>query len=348
MEQKQKTHLWAFLAVTLLALIWTALSQHAVYKIQITDALDTVSEITVATEKNGNVILQQCKAYIEKMDRLFSVNHPESDVSALNKAAGNGRMIEISADTARILARAKEYAVETNGFFDVTIGALVDLWNEADEEEMLPLPEDISAAIHTIDYQSLQVDLEKNQARLEKTGQQITLGGIGKGYITDGLVSLLLAEGVESALINLGGNTYALGKKTEFSRWRVGIQDPNDPQRLVGTVLAEDQCVITSGDYQRYFEIDGERYHHIMNPNTGMSSNSGLKSVTIIAKDATLADALSTACFVLGYSEGANLVAEYEDVQAIFVTDSNTVYYSKDLEEIFTRSHSGYEYKAIS
>lgn len=347
MEKQQRNQALVLLAAALLALFWTAASQRAEYAIQITGALDTVSEIKISTAKNGNVILEQCKAYIETMDNQFSTYKKDSDISALNAAAGSSETVTVSADTAQVLAYAKEYAVESNGFFDVTVGALVELWDKAGEEKILPTPEAISQAIHTVDYTGLQVDTNTNQAKLEKAGQKVNLGGIAKGYITDGLVAMLRAESVGNALINLGGNTYAMGKKTEFSRWKVGIQDPNNPDLLLGAVAVEDRCVITSGDYQRYFEIDGQKYHHILNPNTGSPSKSGLKSVTILAKDATLADALSTACFVLGYSEGANLIKEYDDVQAIFVTDSNTVYYSKELEDSFTRDNLSYEYKAI-
>ncbi len=347
MEKKQWTQISVFLIIGLAALLLTAASQSASYTAEISGALGTDSEITVTTPKNGNVILQKCRDYIYAMDDLFSTRKPKSDISKINLAAGSGRPVEVSADTAAILARAKEYAVETNGFFDVTVGNLVDLWEQAKTDGALPQPDDISAAIHTVDFKGLKVDTTKNTAQLENRGQKIDLGGIAKGYITDGLVRMLRAEGVESALINLGGNAYALGKKNQFSAWNIGIQDPKNPNKLLGSIRAENQCVITSGDYQRYFELNGVRYHHILNPNTGSPSNSGLRSVTIVAEDATLADALSTACFILGYSEGANLIREYENVSAIFVMDSNTVYYSPELEEIFAHDNPSYEYKVM-
>ena len=347
MDKKQWTQISVFLVIAVAALLLTAASQNATYTVYIPGALGTDSEISVTTSKNGNVILQKCRDYVYTMDNLFSEDKPKSDISKINLAAGTGRPVEVEADTARILARAKEYAVETNGFFDVTVGNLVDLWDQAKEEAVLPSPDAVSEAIHTVDFKSLRVDPDKNTVELEKRGQKVTLGGIAKGYITDGLVAMLKAEEVESALINLGGNAYALGKKNEFAYWKIGIQDPRNENKLLGSVQVENQCVVTSGDYQRYFEIDGVRYHHIMNPNTGTPSNSGLKSVTIIADDSTLADALSTACFVLGYSEGANLVREYENVSAIFVMDSNTVYYSPALEDSFEHDNPSYEYKVM-
>lgn len=186
MEKKQWTQITVFLVIGIAALFLTAASQNAVYTARISGALDTDSEIKITTAKNGNVILRKCKDYVYAMDSLFSEYKPKSDVSRINLAAGNGRPVEVEEDTARLLARAKECAVETNGFFDVTVGNLVDLWERAKEEEILPSPDDISAAIHTVDFKSLKVDTHKNTVELEKRGQKITLGGIAKGYITDG------------------------------------------------------------------------------------------------------------------------------------------------------------------
>lgn len=347
MDKKQWQQMWVFLVVAVAVLVLMAVSQDTVYTKHILNALGTDSQITVATDKNGNAILEKCQDYIYAMDDLFSVNKAESDIAKINQAAGSGRGVVVSADTVNVLTRAKTYAVETNGFFDVTVGGLVDLWERAGAEKQLPSPDAISEAIHTIDYRSLQIDPENNTVHLEKEGQKINLGGIAKGYITDGLVQLLQADGVHSALINLGGNTYALGRKNAVTKWNIGIQDPQDENQILGSVQVENQCVITSGDYQRYFELDGVRYHHILNPNTGAPSHSGLKSVTIIAEDATLADALSTACFVLGYDEGANLVKEYPGVSAIFVLDNNTVYYSKALDGEFVYDNATYTYQVI-
>lgn len=345
MRKKQLIQGGVLLAAAAVALLVTIRFQTATYTIQIPDALDTVSEITVTTDQNGNVILKECEEYIREMDRLFSPTNPESDVCKINSAVGAGTTVPVDARTADILSRAQQYSVETSGFFDVTVGSIMNIWDEAQETGTLPTPESISEAIHDVGFRNFEVNRNDNTVTLYKQHVDITLGGIAKGYITDGLVAMLREKGVSSALINLGGNTYALGEKAERTPWNIGIQDPNDPERLIGNVQVENQCVITSGDYQRYFELDGVRYHHIMNPNTGMPSRSGLRSVTIIGEDATLADALSTACFVLGYSEGSHLISQYPGVMAVFVTDTNTVYYSGALEDVFERSNQNYEYR---
>ena len=152
-------------------------------------------------------------------------------------------------------------------------------------------------------------------------------------------------DGVSSALINLGGNVYALGKKPTGEEWRIGIADPKNPDSIIGSICGENLSVVTSGDYQRYFEKDGVRYHHIFDPKTGFPANSEIRSATIIGESSALCDVLSTMVFVAGVEEGAKLLKEY-NVGGIIVTD-DTVYFSKNIEYIFKQSTFDYKYEFL-
>ena len=163
-------------------------------------------------------------------------------------------------------------------------------------------------------------------------GAQLDLGGIAKGYAAGRVRTILREAGVTSAIISLGGNVAAVGKKPDGSAWTVGLQDPDRPEAYFGTVSIEDACVVTSGAYQRYFEENGVCYHHILDPHTGCPAESGLKSVSVVAQDDTLADALSTALFVMGLDAGAEFQKSSGlSFEAVFVTDDNTVWITPGL-----------------
>ena len=163
-------------------------------------------------------------------------------------------------------------------------------------------------------------------------GAQLDLGGIAKGYAAGRVRTILREAGVTSAIISLGGNVAAVGKKPDGSAWTVGLQDPDRPEAYFGTVSIEDACVVTSGAYQRYFEENGVCYHHILDPHTGCPAESGVKSVSVVAQDDTLADALSTALFVMGLDAGAEFQKSSGlSFEAVFVTDDNTVWITPGL-----------------
>ena len=332
-------------AAAVIFLSFLSAHQEQTYKIQLFDAFDTISEITIETPKDGDQILQDCRSLILEDDALYSPTKPDSDISKINSAAGSQEPVAIHEKTARLLAEAKKAYLDTSGFFDISIGALVKAWGIGTDAARVPEQEELTQCLHLTDIGALSLDEENCTASLAKPGQRLDLGGIAKGAATEDILELLRKSGVSSALINLGGNTYALGKRPDQTAWNIGIQDPNDPESVVGSLAVVNQAVITSGSYQRYFEQDGVRYHHILNPYTGMPSKSGLLSVTIISPDPSEADMLSTACFLLGYSESQPLLAEF-GAKAVFVTEDQTVYYSADLP--FTHENENYTYQPIS
>jgi len=312
--------------------------------LQIFDVFDTYSEITITGKKNADSVLEECNRYLHEKDTQWSHTNTESEIHLLNSRSGK-ESSSLSADTVEILKKGKEGSVFTNGYFDITVGAAVDLWGIGTDDEKVPAEEEISEVIHKIGNSFLEIG--ENSAYIQKEGVSVTLGAIAKGFATDELVKILKKHNVTSALLNLGGNIYALGNDQNGEAWKIGIQDPIDAGKLICTLKAYDTSVVTSGSYQRYFEKDGIKYHHIINPFTGMPAKSGLTSVTIVSPDATLADVLSTACFVIGFDEGASLVKEL-GAMAVFVTENNTVYYSDGLESLIEYDNPGYEYKKIN
>lgn len=343
MKKKQIYYATLMIIITILSLFLINNKNEESETLRIYDAFDTYSEITIPAGKKSKEILSECAARLYELDEKFSAYKEESEISMLNSAAGI-TPVKLSEDTFEILDIAKKYSMETNGYFDVTIGALYDLWGFNDEPHR-PTPEEISKAIHKTGFDFLKLDKDAGTAELVKSEMKVDLGAIAKGYAADEIVKILKKHKINSALVNLGGNIYSLGTLADGTIRSIGIQDPGDSSKLVGSIKIGNSAVVTSGDYIRFFEQDGEKYHHILNPYTGMPSNSGLKSVTIVGKNATIADILSTACFVIGYENSLPLLKEC-DAEAVFVTDK-MVYYTSGLADKFEYDNASYEYVQI-
>ena len=228
---------------------------------------------------------------------------------------------KILSKTAALLALAVEIGTASGGAFDVSIAPASALWDFKAEEPQIPDENALLAACGRIDYRSIVID--GNTVTL-KNGAEIDLGGIAKGYIADCVADYLRSQGVTSACINMGGNVVLIGTKPDGTPWTVGIRDPNGTPEQSEEVLAlSDAAVVTSGTYERGFDLDGIRYHHILDPKTGMPVQNGLASVTVIGTRSALCDALSTACFVLG-EEKSRPVLERYGVRAIFLYADGT------------------------
>ncbi len=284
--------------------------------------LDTVVEITVYGEGNGVSSAQDAAdgamELVGRYDRLFSPEGEGSDVAKINSAGG--KPVAVEAETADLIRRACRYSELTEGAFDLTVAPETSLWDFRGESHAVPDAEVLSRAAALVDWRAVQVDGQTVTLRGE--GRAIDLGGVAKGYIADRVREYLAGEGVSRALINLGGNVYAMGDKYGGD-WTIGIRDPAaalaGEEALVAAVKVKDRSVVTSGVYERGFEIEGVLYHHILDPHTGRPVNNGLSSVTIVSADSALSDALSTACFVLGEERGLALAETLEGVEALFI-----------------------------
>ena len=278
---------------------------------------DTVISIDIY-DSNNTSLLEQCFEYCKEFEETVSRTIETSEIYRLNHA--NGNPVEVSDVTLELLKKGVEYGDLTNGKFDITIAPLSELWDFKNNTGTVPNEQDIKEALSHVNYKNIVID--GNMITLTDPKSAIDLGGIAKGYMADRLKEYLTKQGVESALINLGGNILAVGSKPDGTPFHLGIQKPFDKQGVtITSVKTADSSVVSSGVYERYFKTDDALYHHILNSKTGFPYNNGLLGVTILSEKSVDGDALSTSCFALGLEDGMKLIQSLDDVDAIFVTD---------------------------
>ena len=271
-------------------------------------------------------------ADVDRLDALLSVWKPGSDVLRINAAAGHAP-VAVSQETIDVLQTAHTVSGWTNGKFDITFGALSDVWKfDHDRDERVPTDEEIAARVPLVDYRGVTVNAATRTAFIARRGMRVHLGGIGKGYAVDRGAALLRARGFHDFMVQFGGDLLVSGQSGD-GPWRLGITDPRGQANDSFAALALTNATFsTSGDYERYFIRDGTRYHHILDPDTGQPAT-GCRSVTIVAKSAMIADGLSTGVFVLGPETGMELIERLPDVEGIIVTAANDVLVSSGLRE---------------
>jgi thiamine biosynthesis lipoprotein len=280
--------------------------------------------VWTADEAAASAAADAVFAEFERLESLMSVWRDGSDILRLNAAAGRSA-VPVSPDVLAVLQSARQISDLTGGKFDVTFGALSDLWRfDHDQDNRIPDMNEVRRRLPLIDYHALEIDERAGTARLARAGMRAHLGGIGKGYAVDKGVALLRRAGFRDFMIQSGGDLYAAGLK-DGKPWRVGVQDPRGPAgRSFAAVDLSDSTFSTSGDYERFFMKDGRRYHHILDPKTGEPAQ-GCRSVTILAPSATLADGLAKGVFLLGPADGMALVNRLEGVDALIVSATNEV-----------------------
>ena len=290
-------------------------------------AMDTVMELTAwGPEAEDHV--RAAAERIRELEKTLSVTRADSEVARLNA----GETVSLSADTEALLERSLALREETGGAFDPMIYPLVKLWGFTTGEYRVPGEEEIAAALAMVRAGTL--DLVAGRAALQ--GAELDFGAVAKGYTGAVLATELKAVGVESALLQLGGNVQTVGLKPDGSRWRVGVRDPwGGEGSYLGVLEVGETAVVTSGGYQRYFEEAGTRYCHILDPATGYPASSDLVSVTIVAEDGFLADGLSTALYVMGLDAAADFWRGRDDFEAVLVTDNGRIYVTEGLRDCF-------------
>jgi thiamine biosynthesis lipoprotein len=266
----------------------------------------------------------------DRLDALMSVWKEGSEVERVNRAAGE-KPVPIGPEMREVLSLARLASEWTEGKFDVTFGVLSGLWKfDHDLDGNIPPRAEVLARVPLIDYRQLEVNERTGTAFLKRKGMRVHLGGIGKGYAVDRAAAILRGRGFNDFMIQSGGDLYVAGRRGDRA-WRAGIQDPRGP---AGTSFAAmdltDAAFTTSGDYERFFMKDGHRYHHIIDPDTGEPSQ-GARSVTIVAKTASMADALDTGIFILGPEKGMALIERLNGIEGVIVTSANNVMVSSGL-----------------
>ena len=290
--------------------------------------LDTVITLTAYVEDKQILkdALEECGRY----EKILSRTVEGSDVWRINHA--KGEPVEVSDDTMNILRCAQEISAKSDGAFDVTIAPVSTMWNFTKEPHVLPDADEIAKAAELVDYTRMK--LEGNRVTLPE-GMMIDLGGIAKGYIADQVKAYLKKRGVKYAILSFGGNIVAIGSgKPDGTPWKVGIQDidkPTGEHMLIS--LNKGGSTVTSGTYERGFDLDGVRYHHLLSAETGWPVQNELASVTIFSESSMEGDALSTTAFVLGTEKGLALIESLKGVEALFIAKDRTVTYSSGAKD---------------
>jgi thiamine biosynthesis lipoprotein len=268
-------------------------------------AMGTVVTIIVAHEQTEDAKAAIVEAFeeIKRIEELMSVRDEDSEIYALNH--GGTDWVELSPEVLYVLERAQYYSNLSGGAFDVTVQPLMELWMEKTRERgQMPVPDELSEALELVGWNNLILDREHTRARFIQYGMGVTLGGIAQGYAVDRAIELLMERGMESALVEIGGDIRVFGSKN----WRIAVQHPRERHKWLGVIELKDGAIVTSGDYVRYFFLGGRRVHHLIDPRTGYPADKSI-SVTIITDKAIDADVLSTAVFVLGPEKGAQLLS---------------------------------------
>jgi thiamine biosynthesis lipoprotein len=270
----------------------------------------------------------------ERLEGLMSVWRPGSDVLRINAAAGD-HAVAVSADVRETLRLAEQISEWTDGTFDVTFGALADVWKfDHDQDNTIPGGEAIRARLPLIDYRQIEVDEAAGTVFIKRKGARIHLGGIGKGYAVERSATILRRSGLRDFMIQAGGDLYVAGRKGDRP-WKLGINDPRGPDgRSFATIELADSTLSTSGDYARFFFKDGVRYHHILDPRTGQPARL-CRSVTIASASPVVADALAKGVFILGPEKGMALVERLPNVEGVIVSARNEILVSSGLKDRF-------------
>ena len=287
--------------------------------------------IWTTDESKASAAADHVAREFERLENLLSIWRPGSDVVRLNAAAGVGP-VPVSRETLDVLEAARQGGDRTVGKFDITFGALADIWKfDHDQDNAVPTREAIAARLPLIDYRAVRIDRAAGTAFIERAAMRVHLGGIGKGYAIDRAVAMLRTEGFDDFLIQSGGDIYAAGTN-RGQGWRLGIADPRGTHEAFAAVSISNATFSTSGDYERAFVKEDVRYHHLLDPDRGEPAR-GCRSVTIVAARALDADVLSTGVFIMGPRDGLALIEQLPDVEGVIVSAANEVLVSSGLKD---------------
>jgi thiamine biosynthesis lipoprotein len=325
-------------------------------KVEEVFAMGTFIKVTYYDEGVTDVVKDALKLASEYDDKLTvndgtEGNTHESEIDAINDAAGS-KPVKVTKDVYALLKKAKAYSDDGTGF-DMSIGALTKLWHIGFDDAKKPTQAEIDAVLPLLNIQDVVFDDKNQTVFLKDKGMQIDLGAIAKGYVADKIVAKLRAGGVTTAILDIGSSSlFMIGHsfRGDDVDWRVGVKDPNDAaSKQIGIIQAANQSVSTSGVYERYLEVDGVKYPHILDPKTGYPFDNDVLSVTLVTKDGIDGDALSTTLFSLGVKKGYDFIKNRKDTEAVFVDRDKKVYITPGLEGKFELDKdSGYKMSEIS
>ncbi len=281
---------------------------------------------------NGENALEKAENRILELEALFSVTAEGSDIQCINNSGGIP--VEVSDETAEIISEAVKIGNETNGALDVTMYSVLRAWGFTEDEFRIPEADEITGLLEKVDYSQISID---GRTVAIPDEYQLDLGALAKGYTSDKVIETLRENGVESAVISLGGNVQTLGGKPDGSKWNIAVRNPFSPETDMCILKTGETAVITSGNYERFFiGENGRKYWHILDPDNGYPADMGLVSVTVIGESGLYCDALSTALFVMGRDKAIEFWMEKQDFDMILVTDTQEILYTEGIKNDFT------------
>jgi len=279
---------------------------------------------------------------IKQQENIFTVNRPHSEVMAVNHAAGS-HPVEVSQPVYELIKRAKAVSLLDDSLFNFTIGPLVKRWKIGFNGHSVPAVSDLQSLLALTNPHDVILDDAARSVFLQHAGMEIDLGAIAKGYIADVVRDFLLAEQVPQGLINLGGNVQTLGASGQEG-WGIGLKKPFAAEdALLGVIHVSNKSVVTSGIYERYFELDGRRYHHILDPKTGYPLDNELQSVTVISEDSIDGDIYTTLLYGMGVEKSLEYLQDLAHIEAIFVTKQQQIICSSQRQFGFTLLDNSYQ-----
>jgi len=303
--------------------------------------LDTPCEITIYDKVSASV-LDKGFEKLKEIDTKMNANTETSEIAQINKNAGKA-YVKVSDNTFYVIKEGKKYGEITKGKFDISIGPLVKLWGINTDHAKVPTDTELKEKLALVNYNDILLKEETKEVMLKNSGMELDLGGIAKGYAGDAVAEVLKENGVNHAVINLGGNIITVGSKPDSSKWRIGVQNPNSERgESLGVVEVTDKAVVTSGVYERFFVKDGKKYHHIFDTATGFPVDNNLVSVSVIVDKSIDGDTYAKA-FCMGLEEGLAFIESQNGVEAVFVTKDSKVYRTSGLKDNFKIIDEGYK-----
>ncbi|MCX7884964.1 MAG: FAD:protein FMN transferase [Caloramator sp.] len=305
--------------------------------------LGTICTVKIYDNLSPN-LLDEVFLRLKEIEKKMTINAKGSEVDEINDKAGI-KPVKVTDDVYYVIKTGKEYGQISGGRFDITIGSIVKLWNIGTDYAKVPSQNEISEKLPLVNYKDIVLDDKNKTVFLKRKGMIIDLGGIAKGYAADEVYRILKENGVKHAIVNLGGNIFAIGVNPNENRnWNIGVQNPFSERGDYFAILSiADKTVVSSGIYERYFMQNGKRYHHILNTKNGYPVDNNLAETTIIADKSINADALSTTIFAAGVEEGLKIIEKFKGVEAIFITKNREVYITPNLKNILKITNSDFK-----
>lgn len=293
--------------------------------------MGTRFEITlVSTQEVANQYLNAAQGEIERIERLISSWDANSQTAEINRQAGI-TPVKVAKELYDLIARSIEISKITQGAFDISYAALDPVWFFDGRMKAVPSESERLKSVQNIGFKDLVLNAKEQTVYLPKKGMKIGFGAIGKGYAADATKKLMKSLGVSSGIINASGDLTSWGKKPDGTDWQVGISNPENPAKVFSWFPVRDAAVATSGNYEKYVTLEGKQYSHIMDPRTGIPV-SGIKSVTVFAPKAELADAFATAVFIMGIDTGIDTISQLPGMSCIIVDAENNIHHSPNIQ----------------